>query len=59
MPIIKTTNIKEREKKKRQNRHSEIRLAGVPPIMPIKTPYIYIKKKQINTLSKNVKPILP
>ena len=29
---------KRQELKKRQNRASEIRLPGVPPIMPIKTP---------------------
>ena len=48
MPIIKTQNIKEREKKNRQNRHSEIRLPGVPTIMAIKTP----KSTQKKTPSK-------
>ena len=37
MPI-KTPNIYIDLKKKSQNRPSEIRLSGVPPIMPIKTP---------------------
>ena len=30
--------IKKQTKTKRQNRPSEVRLSGVPPIMPIKTP---------------------
>ena len=34
MPIKTPGKTKEN---KRQNRHSEIRLSGVPPIMPIKT----------------------
>ena len=46
MPIKTTKKTKQTNKKKGQNRPSEIRLSGVPPIMLIKTPEKKNKKQK-------------